>query len=101
MKFTKEQLKDIEDSRARLQAFQIKCGQTFPPLPIGVEVALNSESKVQILDGQPEWSNRQWDTVQQLQAEVRGWRTKNFTTLKEIDKLRALVSKKDDGVLYV
>lgn len=46
----------------------------------------------------PAWDKKQWDTVQQLQAEVRGWRQKHAEALKEIDILKGLLSKKDDGI---
>lgn len=42
---------------------------------------------------QPEWTNRQWDKVQQLESEVVGWREKHATTLLEIDKLKVKVDR--------
>lgn len=35
---------------------------------------------------QPEWTKKQWDIVQQLQAEVRGWRQKHAEMMLALDK---------------
>ncbi len=43
---------------------------------------------------EPQWNNRQWDKVQQLESEVRGWRQKHAESLKDIDRLNA---KAEDG----
>jgi len=42
-----------------------------------------------------EWTKRQWDIVQQLRNEVRGWREKHYSLLNEIEKLRTH-AKADD-----
>lgn len=43
---------------------------------------------------EPEWLVNQWDIVQQLQSEIRGWRTKYNETLNELEKLLKLNEKK-------
>ena len=37
---------------------------------------------------QPEWTKKQWDVVDQLLYEVRGWREKHARILKEIERMR-------------
>lgn len=41
-----------------------------------------------------EWTNQQWGVIEQLKSELVGWRQKHAEALKEIDSLRALVSRK-------
>ena len=44
----------------------------------------------------PEWNRKQWDTVEQLQSEVRGWRQKHAELLLALDK-----RKEADNSKYV
>lgn len=48
---------------------------------------------------QPEWLERQWDMVQQLQAEVRGWRQKHAEVLLVIDQFTKKVKLYEGGDL--
>ena len=64
-------------------------GKALPALePPSIE---NSGAEPQTVDSK--WAPKQLDTVQQLQAEVRGWRTKHALALKEIDRLKAKVDR--------
>jgi len=48
----------------------------------------------------PEWNRKQWDKLQQLESEVKGWRPKHYEALTEIDRLTKLVvtsKKKKQG----
>ena len=42
---------------------------------------------------EPRWERKQWDIVEQLRAEVTGWREKHAKALFEIDKLNAKVGR--------
>ena len=37
---------------------------------------------------QPEWTGKQWDIVEQILSEVRGWRQKHAETLLVADKAK-------------
>ena len=41
---------------------------------------------------EPEWTRRQWDKVQQIQAEVEGWRPKHTEMERALEK--AMIKKK-------
>ena len=83
-RFTEEQWKEIYAVRGRLEAIRSKIQHGYPELP-EEPIALPPE---------PEWTQKQGDTVQQLKSEVVGWRQKHALALLEIDSLKALLSRK-------
>ena len=87
MKPTKEQWESINASRERMQAFRIKCGQPFPPLP---EPTISEPLPIP----EPEWTKRQWYIVRQYQANVEHLRGELYKALKEIK------AKSKDDSLY-
>ena len=43
-------------------------------------------------------SSSQWDAVNQLRAEVRGWRQKHAEAMVAVDKLNERLSKKEENL---
>ena len=84
--FSDAKWRDIEDTRARLEAYKNRC-QPYP----AIEQA--SSPLVPVIPAQP-WQRNQWDKVQQLQSEVEGWREKHAEALLAIDRFTALLAKK-------
>ena len=81
--------REMEEARARLEAYKDKI-KPYPAYPVEEPPDLVPDL---------EWDKRQWDKIQQLQAEIRGWRTKHALALKEISILKAKVDRafrKDD-----
>ena len=79
----KSRLREVEDARARLQAFSDKVS----PYPYVAREELPE------LEPEPLWAARQWDSVEQLKSEVRSWRKKHAETLLAIDKLTPKLKK--------
>ncbi len=73
----KSRLREVEDTRARLQAFADK----VHPYPYVVREELLE------LEPEPLWTARQWDSVEQLKSEVTGWRKKHAEMLLKLDQL--------------
>ena len=83
----------------------ILTGETLAELENRISILENSmpnrsirEIVLEVLkENQPpletKWVVKQWDTVQQLLSEVRGWRKKHALTLKEVDRLKAKVDR--------
>lgn len=44
---------------------------------------------------EPPWTKRQWDVVNQLRNEVRGWRKQHYELLKEMEGMRTTAGKKE------
>ena len=61
-------------------------------------VAPDHQSGVQFL--QPEWTPKQWDKVQQLEAEIRGWRMKHSILQRKVDLLEAKVDHGSKRTTY-
>jgi predicted molibdopterin-dependent oxidoreductase YjgC len=61
-RFTEEQLRDIEDTRARLEAYCNK-GRFYPPL------SEEPDPISQPIYQDREWTARQWDAVNQARAQ--------------------------------
>ena len=76
MKFTEEQLKEIERARARLDAWR-NTFQFYPSIP--------EEEHSETHTPEPEFVKRQWDIVNQLRGEMR------FLSSK-VNELRAKAS---------
>ena len=70
--------------------------------PIEAVATIEADDKGGALEGVPElkWLQNQRDVIQQLQSEVRGWRTKHADTLKEIDILKAKVDRSNKKYTY-
>ncbi len=69
-----------------------RCNWFFPPMKFSE--LYTSEERLDKLEqsepvDEPKWGRKQWDAVQQLRAEVVGWREKHYKALSEIDKLKA------------
>lgn len=77
IRIPKDRIREVEDTRTRLQAFADKVS----PYPY-IE-----REEVLELEPEPLWTARQWDSVEQLKSEVRSWRKKHAETLLAIDKL--------------
>lgn len=61
MKFTREQWRDIEGTRARLKAWKAQF-QTYPPYPEQASTLVAAPSEF--------WVKAQWQYAQQLRAQV-------------------------------
>ncbi len=64
-----------------------KCWWFFPSRPLSEILTVEERLEVKSLP-QPEWSGNQWDIVNQLRSEIRGWREKYNQTLNELEKLK-------------
>lgn len=67
--------------------------------PIKLKDVLTVDERVSILEDirnkapELEWNGKQWDIVQQIQSELRGWREKHAEMLLKLDKLNKKLKK--------